>query len=398
MTRSARLSSRELLGAFFGIVLVASTLRALITPIGPLLGTLKEETGASPTVLGLLTALPVLGFALVSPFVQGFSRRLGVERTVVLGLVVIVGGAVLRSASESALTLLAGTALISVGVAVGNVLVPVVTKRYFPARAAGVTGAYMAVQTVVAALAAGVVIPLYDTTGSWQVALGAWGLPGILALAFWLPRITRSATAPDGASASRGAAPSPWRTVAGWQVAGYFLCQSSVFYLTINWLPTIAGDLGFSAARAGWQVSWLLLVSIVANFATPRLMHVGGDQRFIALLLPVLVPIPLLGLVLFPTADLLWVGLLGLSCGGSMVLSLSLISLRSPDPEGAAELSSMAQAVAYGGVAVILILASALRDMRGPGVEILGLMALLAVVQFVVGISVGRERESAAGG
>src|SRR5699024_6194205 len=120
------------------------------------------------------------------------SGRLGVERTLAVGLAVIVGGAVLRSASGSAVTLLAGTALISAGVAFGNVLVPAVAKRWFPARVAGVTGVYMAVQTLVAALAAGLVVPLYDVTGSWQVALGAWGLPGVLALVFWLPRITSS--------------------------------------------------------------------------------------------------------------------------------------------------------------------------------------------------------------
>lgn len=398
MTQGARPSSRELLGAFVGILLVASTLRALITPIGPLLGTLQEETGAGPAALGLLTALPVLGFAVVSPLVHGISGRLGVERAVVLGLLVVVGGAALRSSSGSAVTLLAGTALISAGVAIGNVLVPVVTKRFFPARAPGVTGAYMAVQTVVAALAAGAVVPLYDTTGSWQVALGAWGIPGVLALLFWLPRPARAAEVPEGAaSTSRRAARSPWRTAAGWQVACYFMCQSGVFYVTINWLPTIAGELGFSPARAGWQVSWLLLVSIVANVVTPRLMHLGGDQRFIALLLPVLVPGPLLGLVLLPSADLLWVGILGLSCGGSMVLSLSLISLRSPDPGAAAALSSMAQAVAYGGVAVILVLAGALRDLRGPGTEILWLIALLAVAQFAVGAAVGRDKEPSRG-
>lgn len=395
MTPGARPSPRELLGALIGIVLVASVLRALITPIGPLLGTIQQEVGAGTAVLGLLTALPVLGFAVVSPLVHGISARLGVERTVVLGLAVIVGGAVLRSASGSALTLLLGTALISAGVALGNVLVPVVAKRWFPARVAGVTGVYMAVQTLVAALAAGLVVPLYVATGSWQVALAVWGFPGILALLFWLPRITPSAAAPEGVRTRHGAARSPWRTATGWQVAGYFLSQSSIFYLTINWLPTIAGDLGFSAERAGWQVSWLLLVSIIANFAAPRLMQVGGDQRFLALLLPVLVPISLVGLVLLPTADLLWTGLLGLSCGGSMVLSLSLISLRSPDPEGAARLSSMSQAVAYGGVAVFLVLASALRDLRGPGLEILWVMVGLAVVQFLVGAVVGRDQEPA---
>ncbi|MGC5626917.1 MFS transporter [Georgenia sp. Z1344] len=393
MTDGGRPSPTGLLGAFIGILLVAATLRALVTPVGPILGTLEEETGVGPAVLGILTALPVIGFAVVSPLVHSMSGRLGVERTVVLGLALIVGGAVLRSATDSAVTLLAGTTVLSAGVAVGNVLVPVVTKRYFPSRAPDVTGAYMAVQTIVAALAAGLVVPLHAQTGSWQVALGAWGIPGIAALLFWLPRLRTPVERVIRERSVGGSVPrSPWRTAVGWQVAGYFLLQSGVFYLTINWLPSVTVDLGFSEARAGWQVSWLMLVSIAANVAVPRLMNVGGDQRFVAVLLPLLVPLPLVGLVVAPGADLLWVGILGLSSGGSMVLSLSLISLRSADPDAAARLSSMAQTVAYSGVAVVLVLASVIRDVAGPGTHILWLMGALGAGQLLVGLLVGRDR------
>ncbi|SJM52875.1 Cyanate MFS transporter [Actinomycetales bacterium JB111] len=410
----------HLVSALVGILLAASTLRALVTPVGPLLSTLEAETGAGPEALGVLTALPVLGFAVVSPFVHAISTRLGVERTVVLGLAVIVAGSLLRTSSSSAVLLLAGTAVLAAGIAVGNVLVPVLTKRFFPDHAPGVTGAYMAVQTVVAALAAGLVVPLHERTGSWQVALGVWVAPAIVALVVWLPRIRgeRRRGGPDPAVATAGRAPddepaggpaddvathhpgdapSPWRSAVGWQVATYFLLQACVFYLTITWVPSVSVDLGFSETQAGWQIFWLMMFSLVATFGTPRLMQVGGDQRFVAVLLPVLVPLPLVGLVVLPGAELLWVALLGTSCGGSMVLSLSLISLRTGGSVAAGRLSAMAQSVAYSGVVLTLLAASALRDLTAPGPQVLWLIGAMAAAQLLVGLVVGRDRRIAAG-
>jgi CP family cyanate transporter-like MFS transporter len=464
--RPGRPRSR-LVAALVGILLAASTLRALVTPVGPLLSTLEAETGAGPEALGVLTALPVLGFAVVSPFVHAISTRLGVEGTVVLGLAVIVAGSLLRTSSSSAVLLLVGTAVLAAGIAVGNVLVPVLTKRFFPDHAPGVTGAYMAVQTVVAALAAGLVVPLHERTGSWQLALGVWVAPAIVALAAWLPRIRGERrrggpgpapgsapgagsgpaagpdplpgvdpaveTAPDlgpapaseptsasdpvpssathvrapdgepaggspddGAAHHPGDAPSPWRSAVGWQVATYFLLQACVFYLTITWVPSVSVDLGFSEAQAGWQIFWLMMFSLVATFGTPRLMQVGGDQRFVAVLLPALVPLPLIGLVLLPGAELLWVALLGTSCGGSMVLSLSLISLRSSGSVAAGRLSAMAQSVAYSGVVLTLLAASALRDLTAPGPQVLWLIGAMAAAQLLVGFLVGKDRRIAA--
>lgn len=45
-----------------GIILVALNLRSAITGVGPLLATIRADTGISNTVAGLLTALPLLAF------------------------------------------------------------------------------------------------------------------------------------------------------------------------------------------------------------------------------------------------------------------------------------------------------------------------------------------------
>ncbi|MGO1174039.1 MAG: MFS transporter [Actinomycetaceae bacterium] len=392
-------SGRELVLALVGVLLVASALRALLTPVGPLLGVLERQTGASTVVLGLLTALPVLAFAVVSPLVHGLSTRFGVERSVFLGLVLVVVGSGLRSVTSSPWALLGGTAVLGGGIAVGNVLIPVVVKHFFPRRVPEVTGGYMAVQTIGAALAAGLVVPLHDRTGSWQIALGIWVLPAVLALVTWLPRLrTPVVGTPTDArqvnehGAGHAVDPSPWRSMVGWQVAGYFLVQSAGFYTIINWLPTVSVDLGFTEAEAGSQMFWFMMISLIGNFAAPRLIRVGGDQRFVAVLLPAMIPLPLLGLVHLPQADMLWIAILGIAFGGSMVLSLTLINLRSTGIVGAGRLSSMAQSVAYTGAVCVLVAASLVRDARGAGPDLLWLLGGLAAAQIVVGFLVGRDR------
>ncbi|WP_258935198.1 hypothetical protein [Nesterenkonia pannonica] len=49
------------------VFVAAANLRPAISAVGPLLETIGDETGAGPTALGALGALPVFTFALVSP-------------------------------------------------------------------------------------------------------------------------------------------------------------------------------------------------------------------------------------------------------------------------------------------------------------------------------------------
>src|SRR5699024_12463589 len=67
-----------------GILLVAANLRASISAVGPVLPHISEDTTLGAAELGVLVAIPVLGFALVSPIVSHISQFLGADRTVQL--------------------------------------------------------------------------------------------------------------------------------------------------------------------------------------------------------------------------------------------------------------------------------------------------------------------------
>ncbi|MBJ8193932.1 MFS transporter, partial [Bacillus cereus] len=69
--------TRNLTLLFVCILLVAANLRAPITGLGPVVGLIREDTGLSGTVIGLLTTLTLIAFAVLSPLVPAIARRLG---------------------------------------------------------------------------------------------------------------------------------------------------------------------------------------------------------------------------------------------------------------------------------------------------------------------------------
>ena len=104
-----------------GILLIAANLRAPFTGLPPLLGSIQADFGLGTTAAGALTTLPLLAFALVSPFGALLARKYGLERALFGALVLIALGIALRSAGTP-WGLYAGTAVIGMGIAIGNVL------------------------------------------------------------------------------------------------------------------------------------------------------------------------------------------------------------------------------------------------------------------------------------
>lgn len=94
-----------------GILLVAANLRAAITGLGPLVDAIRLETHLSNTVTGMLTALPLLAFAALSPVAPKISRKIGMEMTLFLSMIVLIVGILLRSYA-SVVTLFMGTIII----------------------------------------------------------------------------------------------------------------------------------------------------------------------------------------------------------------------------------------------------------------------------------------------
>ena len=100
-TPSSRGKNAALLIA--GILMIATTLRVTFTGAAPLLDAIRADYGLSTAQTGLLTTLPLLAFGLVSPLAAGVARRFGMERSLLLAMLLICAGIALRSLPSAAL-------------------------------------------------------------------------------------------------------------------------------------------------------------------------------------------------------------------------------------------------------------------------------------------------------
>ena len=159
MTTAIRTSGKHGALLIAGILMIATTLRVTFTGAAPLLDTLRLDYGLSTAQTGLLTTLPLLAFALISPLAAGLARRIGMERSLFIALLLICAGIAIRSLPSAAL-LFIGTAVIGCGIALGNVLLPGLIKRDFPGQVAKLTGAYSLTMGAAAALGSALIVPL----------------------------------------------------------------------------------------------------------------------------------------------------------------------------------------------------------------------------------------------
>ncbi|HHY21312.1 MAG TPA: MFS transporter, partial [Bacilli bacterium] len=157
-----------------GIIIVAFNLRPAITAVGPLVGFIKLDLQISNSLAGFLTTLPLLSFALFSSIAPKLGNRFGSEAMVFIGLLLLISGILIRSTSVLT-TLFIGTALVGIGIALLNVLLPSIVKTTFPTKVGIMTSAYSTSMSVFAALGSGLSIPLATGIGlGWEKALLSW--------------------------------------------------------------------------------------------------------------------------------------------------------------------------------------------------------------------------------
>ncbi|HEV2778344.1 MAG TPA: MFS transporter [Actinophytocola sp.] len=380
--------------AVAGIVLVAATMRGPFTSVGPLLETIRSDLRLSAVAAGALGMLPLLAFAAVSPVAPAVGRRLGLERSLGLALVVLAVGVLLRSA-PGAVAPFAGTALIGIAIGLVNVLLSGLIKRDYPDRAAALTGLYTTTMGAFAMIGSGVAVPVADAApGGWRTSLGLWVVVAVIALVAWLPRLRRPEPRPAG-SADRPAGRTHWRSPLAWQLTAFMGLQSLGFYVAVSWLPTILLSTGVSMAAAGWYLALMQLTGLVASALSPPIVRRLPDQRLFTAGAAVLGVLSYLGFVVAPDLGLVWSATVGLSQGVGITLALSFFALRARDAGQAAALSGMGQSLGYLLAALGPLLFGVLHDATGGWSAPLVILAALIGVQAVVALGAGRARKVA---
>ncbi|RKN21170.1 MFS transporter [Micromonospora musae] len=371
-----------------GVVLLALNLRAAIAGLAPLLPDVRLELGLGSGTAGLLTTLPVLCFGLISPFAALLGRRIGVQRSLLMAMLVILAGSLVRAA-PGIWWLLAGTVLIGAGITVGNVLVPSAVKQDFPQRQGAVTALTTAALTGGAALAAAVTAPLAHTGLGWRGALLVVGAPAAVAAVVWLPQLRRRHVAPPVRLGGAAVLRSP----VTWALAAFMGMQSLTYYAMLAWLPTLLRDGGVSAADAGWALALFNLLGIATAVLTPTLAARRGDQRGLGLLVCLTWAACLLGLLAAPSWYLVWATIGGLAQGAGIGLALTLLVLRARTPESARDLSGTVQSVGYLLGATGPVLVGVLHDGSGGWTFPLTTLCVAVAAMAVAVLGAGRDRQ-----
>ncbi|HWI31981.1 MAG TPA: MFS transporter [Microbacterium sp.] len=377
------------------VCVIAANMRATITGIGPLLDQIGNDLGLGSAALGVLAAVPLIAWAVVSPLAHQASRRFGHQRVVLWSLLLLMLGTVWRSAAGPGINLWAGTVLIGISLAIVNVLMPAVIKGGFGARVPAVTAVYTALLGGIGAIASGVVVPIsrIEVSGDelgWRPALLVTGilLPIAIVLWAWTMRGRRDAVPAAPAQRRRTGI---WADPLAWQVAGYMGVQAASFYMLVTWLAPISVSLGRSAVVAGVDVMFFQVAGIVGSLLVPVVLR-GRMRRWVPALLPSLAILGTLGLIFAPGAVLAWACLSGLSAGASLGMSLTLMAERARGHATAVALSGMAQSVGYVIAAFGPIAFGALHTLSGDWTEPLLLLLAVLLAQAVIGALVGRER------
>jgi MFS transporter, CP family, cyanate transporter len=386
---SARVHPRQVALIAGAIVFTALNLRTAVASVPPLLDELRDDVPLSAAGAGVLTTLPVICMSVGSPVAPRLASRIGIETAVVALALTMVAGISLRLI-PGIVPLFAGTIVAGLGIALGNVLVPSLIKRDFPAQVGLMTGGYTMAISASGALAAGLTVPVEDAIGrGWRPALAVWAIPALVAALIWVPWIARSRAAATGTPL-----PSLWRDRLAWQVTAFMGLQSLLFYTCLSWLPALLRAEGIERGAAGALLSVMLLTAIPTCLLVPVLASRARDQRVAIAVTVVVYAAGLTGLLVAPDgAPAVWATLLGFAQGSMLALIFLLFGLRTPDQEHAAQLSAMAQTVGYALAAAGPLLIGVLRDATGGWTAPIAVLLAVLVPLLAVGMAAGRARQ-----
>lgn len=340
-----RLPSRSRWLLVAAVVAIGLTLRSTIASIPPVLGAISTDLNLDGAAAGLLTSLPVLCFAIGSSLVALATHRMRTNGLILVSMLVLLVAVAVRPWGGTALILL-GTMVMGLAITVGNVLLPTVVRRDFPRHIGPMTAVTSSTLNVGAAITAALTVPLAVVVG-WRGANAAWALLALAAAVLWV--VASRHTAPDNpAPRTVGATSAVWRSGDAWWLGAFFGLQSMLYYTTTQWLPSILQDIAsLSRELAGTGLSLYQLFGVAGSLVFPVLAGRRSSWRGLGVLTAALAMICYLGVLLVPSAWVLWSVIGGLGQGGAVALGLALIAIRAIDSSATRAVSAMVQTVGY---------------------------------------------------
>lgn len=373
-----------------GVALAASNLRPAVTSMSAILGEVRDSLGASAVWASALTAVPTICFGLAAIAAPVLARKLGMARAVGVSMAVLTVGLILR-VLDGPWVVLGGTFVATSGIAIGNVLIPVVVKESFPDKVGKVTGIYTAALAAGGGIGAAASPPLQALFGGWRASVGAWALLSLAALVLW----SFAARHGKGSRTVGGPAPrrrSLLRSPLAWAVTAFFGLQAMVAYVAMGWIAELFVSYGISRDSAGMMLALVNLLGIPVSLIVPPLALRRASQSGWIMTMASGGLLGVLGLMFAPTAaPWVWTLLIGVGMG-VFPLALGVIALRTRNGRETTQLSAMAQGYGYVVAASGPFLFGLLHGTTGGWTVSLIILAAVLCVEIVLGWIIGKPR------
>jgi MFS transporter, CP family, cyanate transporter len=335
-----------LVAGVVALVLIGLNLRAGITGAAALLHDLQAVLGYGPFTAAVIPSIPTLCFAVAGAATSWLTRRLGLEKAILLSLTMLATGLLLRGVPSTGM-LLAGTVVGMSGLAVCNVAMPSFIRVHFADRTSLMTALYTVTMTTGATVVSVLIVPVAQGLGSASAGLGSVGLLALCACLGFVPIVLY---AHRNASAVKAARVAPWpllRTRTGALITLGFTVQALLAYAVLSWFPYLLVTMGMSASGSGLMFGLMQLVSVPAGMI---LVGIGSRPRRLRTAFYLATVTMALGVLAMLVLPVDWAPLTAVLLGFGLVIFPLVVVMISRGGRTTAEttaLSTVAQSAGY---------------------------------------------------
>lgn len=377
--------------AILTIALLAFNLRTAVSSISPVVTFIQKEIPLPIVTIGLIGIAAPLSFALATSLSYRPARRYGVEKTLMITILMIILGHALRAMAWDSTSLFAGSLLSLLGAGIGNVLMPVMVRKYFPNRVGLVSSFYITLTALSATLGSFVAVPVAEALG-WRFSLGQWAIFSVLA-AIPLVALWKNST-PENQPVEHEGRRAIWRSPTAWAIAGMQGMTSVFGYVSFAWLPLMLIEHnGVSVAQGGLLLSLFAIMGLPASLLVPMLAaRYPASHTYIALFSGTMGAAGTLG-ILFGPNQWLWLFVLLAGLGPTMFpLALTLFNLRSTQRSTVLAVSTFGQGVSYSTATISVFAVGVLREATGGWDAALWLMFGFALLAIPVAMQISKGK------
>lgn len=372
-----------------GIVLIAGTLRAPLTAVGPVINDIKADLHINNGVAGLITTIPLIIFGIFSPLASKVLERYAMPHVLFYAVLLTIVGLVLR-VSGGVTTFFIGTVVLGIAIAFGNVTLPAYAKWRFPLQIGLITGVYSATMNFTAGLGGGLSYPLSTLSPlSYRLSLVFWVLIAVCAIVIWLPQLKKTDDSMESLDTETNANQKPvkiYRSKMAWAVALMMAFQSMMFYSIVAWYPSILVSKGIAPESAGYFLMLNQFAQLPMTFTFPIIAARMQSQRVLVYIIVTLMGVGF-GLLFTDNYWLLILAMIftGMGIGACFSVCMTLFSIRAKTTRVSMALSGFGQSVGYWVAAIGPFLIGIVYDMSHTWSIVIVIMLMMNAMVLLFG-------------